>query len=223
MRKSFFQAVLCALLVIATTSVAWAFKFSDEDGKTEAEASAKAQRIAELASTPCGAKLKGQSIMTVIAERSGNGYNTTQSRYGQHFQAINRRLRALGLRTYTQEEIRAKIAQAELDAYFRNDPDAALNAAKKLGANYILRGLISAQSGINPVLRINEVAVNMGFTLTAANGRILSDTGARSESYSGTDTLGMALTLVNEEADEVVAKLYSDYCRSADAKAKSKK
>jgi hypothetical protein len=25
----------------------------------------------------------------------------------------------------------------------------------------------------------------------------------------------MALTLVNEQADEVVAKLYSDYCRNA--------
>jgi len=207
---------------MTTTGDAWAFKFSDEDGKDEAEASAKAQRIAELAATPCGAKLKGQTIMTVIAERSGNGYNTSQGRYGPHFQAINKRLRALGLRTYTQEEIRAKVAQAELDAYFRNDPDAALNAAKKLGASYILRGLISAQSGINPVLRINEVAVNMGFTLTGANGRTISDASARSESYSGMDTLGMALTLVNEEADEVVAKLYSDYCRNAKATAKSK-
>ncbi|MCZ7653744.1 MAG: hypothetical protein M5R42_04840 [Rhodocyclaceae bacterium] len=38
------------------------------------------------------------------------------------------------------------------------------------------------------------------------------------ESYSGTDTLGMALTLVNEQADEVVAKLYNDYCRNAGTK-----
>jgi hypothetical protein len=59
---------------------------------------------------------------------------TTQSSYGPHFNAINKRLRALGLNTYTQEEIRAQIAQAETDAYFRNDPDAALNASKKLGA-----------------------------------------------------------------------------------------
>jgi hypothetical protein len=27
------------------------------------------------------------------------------------------------------------------------------------------------------------------------------------------DTSGMALTLINEKADEVVAQLYGDYCR----------
>ena len=37
---------------------------------------------------------------------------------------------ALGLRTYTPEEIRSQIAQAEIDAYFRNDPDAALSASR---------------------------------------------------------------------------------------------
>jgi hypothetical protein len=30
--------------------------------------------------------------------------------------------------------------------------------------------------------------------------------------------LGMALTLINERADEVVAQLYSDYCRKAGIK-----
>ena len=33
---------------------------------------------------------------------------------------------------------------------------------------------------------------------------------------------GMALTLVNEQADEVVAKLYGDYCRNAAPAAGSK-
>ena len=45
--------------------------------------------------------------------------------------------------------------------------------------------------------------------------RQISNVAARADSYSGTDTLGMALTLVNEQADEVVAQLYNDYCRSA--------
>jgi hypothetical protein len=55
----------------------------------------------------------------------------------------------------------------------------------------------------------------MGFTLSAADGRTISDVSASAESYSGTDTLGMALTLVNEQASGVVARLYSDYCRNA--------
>ena len=194
---------------------AWAFKFSEEEKKTDAEDQARAQRIGQLVSTPCKQQLKNKKIMLVIAERTANGYNTTQSRYGPHFQAINHRLRSLGLKTYTQEEIRAQIAQAELEAHFRNDPDAAINASKKLGANFILRGLITTQTGINPVLKINEVAVHMGFTLVSSGGKTISSVAAKADSYSGTDTLGMALTLVNEQADEVVAQLYNDYCRSA--------
>lgn len=197
---------------------AGAFKFSEEEEKSKGEDQARAQRIGQLVSTPCKQQLKNKKIMLVIAERTANGYNTTQSRYGPHFQAINHRLRALGLKTYTQEEIRAQIAQAELEAHFRNDPDAAINASKKLGASFILRGLITTQTGINPVLKINEVAVHMGFTLVSAGGKTISSVAAKDESYSGTDTLGMALTLVNEQADEVVARLYNDYCRSAGSK-----
>jgi len=214
MPKLLIALVLAALLA----KPALAFKFSDDEQQAAADEAARRDRIAQLVSVPCRERIKGQKIMTVIAERTGNGFfNVTQSRYGPHFQAINGRLRALGLKTYTQEEIRAQIAQAELEAYFRNDPDAALAASRKLGANFILRGLISTQSSINPVLRIPEVSVSMGFTLTGANGRIISDAGARAESYSGSDTLGMALTLVNEQADELVAQLYNDFCRSGAA------
>lgn len=221
MNKGSLSAVMVVLL-LGAADTALAFKFSEEEAKQKAEADAKVQRIGELVSVPCQASLKGRKIMTIIGERTSNGYLTTQSRYGPHFQAINKRLRALGLQTYTQEEIRRQIAQAEIDAYFRNDPDAALAASKKLGANFILRGLIRTQTGTNPVLRIKEVAVNMGFTLVAANGRAISDVDARAESYSGTDTLGMALTLVNEQADEVVAQLYNDYCRNAGIPAKAR-
>ncbi len=204
--------MLSSLLFGAQSALA--FKFSEEEEKAKAEDTGRTERISQLVSAPCKQQLKGQKIMVVIAERTSNGYNTVQTRYGQHFQAINARLRSLGLKTYTQDQIRAQIAQAEIEAHFRNDPDAAINASKKLGANFVLRGVITTHAGINPVLHINEVAVNMGFTLVAANGRIISNVAARDESYSGTDTLGMALTLVNEQADEVVAQLYNDYCRA---------
>ena len=104
-------------------------------------------------------------------------------------------------------------AQAEIDAYFKNDPDAALGASKRLSAQYILRGLISSQTGYNTIVRVNQVSIQMAFTLTDANGKVLSQTSAENASYAGVDTSGMALTLINEKADEVVAQLYSDYCR----------
>ena len=42
--------------------------------------------------------------MVVIGERQSNGYvSADQRNYGPHYEAINGRLRALGLRTYTPE------------------------------------------------------------------------------------------------------------------------
>lgn len=209
---------LLLLLVPLAIGVAGAqgFKFSDPDHSQQAEQAAREDRIAYELSTPCRADLKGKKIMVVIGEQQSNGYiNAQQQNYGPHFQAINARLRSLGLRTFTPEQIRAQIAQAEIDAYFKNNPEAALSAAKRLGANFVLRGLITSEAGMNPIIAVNQVAVSMGFTLTGNNGRIISDVNANSASYAGANIAQMALTLVNEQADEVVAKLYGDYCRNA--------
>ena len=199
------------------------FSFSREAEKEKAEQQAaeqaRNQRIGERLSTPCRQAIKDKKIMVIIGEQQSNGVVLAQQQnYGPHFQLINSRLRALGLRTYTPEEIRKQIAQAEIDAYFKNDPDAALAASRKLGASYVLRGLITSQAMMNPIIRVNQVSVGMGFTLASANGKTVADAAASSASYSGADTRAMALTLLNEQADDVVSKLYSDYCRNAGVK-----
>ncbi len=224
MRPTRIYSTLALFAAIAAGPVyAQGFKFSQQDESERLENEARQSRIAEQLSTPCRASIKDKKIMVVIGEQQSNGYVAAQQQnYGLHFQAINNRLRALGLKTYTPEEIRRQIAQAEIDAYFRNDPDAALAASRKLGASFVLRGLISAQAGMNPLMAVNQVSVNMDFTLYGANGRVVADAHANSSSYSGADVQRMALTLVNEKADEVVAQLYSDYCRSAGLPAGSK-
>lgn len=201
--------------VASVPAGAQGFKFSQEDDSDRLEQEARQRRIAEQLSTPCRAAIKDKKIMVVIGERESNGIIAAQQQnYGPHFQAINARLRALGLRTYTPEEIRRQIAQAEIDAYFKNDPDAALSASKRLGASFVLRGLISSQATRNPMMAVNQVSVNMRFTLYDSGGRLISDTEASSSSYAGADVGRMALTLVNEKADEAVATLYADYCRN---------
>jgi hypothetical protein len=198
--KSAFAMLAALVLLTAGAAGAQGFKFSQpDDAAAKAEEAAKQDRIAWELSTPCRADLKGKKIMLIIGE----------------VQSINGRLRSLGLLTFTPEDIRRQIAQAEIDAYFKNDPDAALSAAKRLGASFILRGLISSQAAPSIIAAVNTVTVTFGFTLTGANGRIISDVGASSSSYSGTDISRMALTLVNEQIDDVVAKLYGDYCRNA--------
>ena len=208
-------AVACALAA-ASAAAQPSFSFSQPDTSAQREQQARDQRVAELLSTPCRAALKDRKIMVVIGEMQSNGYVAAeQQNYGPHFQAINQRLRSLGLKTWTPEEIRRQVAQAEIDAYFRNDPDAALAASKRLGANFVLRGLISSQAAPNPIMAVNQVTVTMGFTLSEASGKVISNAGARGASYAGADVASMALTLVNEEADEIVARLYADYCTNA--------
>jgi hypothetical protein len=214
-RRAF--AVLAVLAqVVSGLAGAQGFKFSQPDDADRQEQEARQSHIAEQLSTPCRAALKGKKIMVVIGEVQSNGIIAArQQSYGPHFQAINTRLRALGLQTYTPEEIRRQIAQAEIDAYFKNDPDAALSASQRLGAAFVLRGLISSQATRNPMMAVNQVSVNMKFTLYGSNGRVISDTEASSSSYAGANVERMALTLVNEKADEVVPTLYADYCRNA--------
>jgi hypothetical protein len=207
---------LVLLLLAATAFAAQDFKFSQEDEADKLEQQARQNRIADQLSTPCRAGLKDKKIMVVIGVRQSNGYIAAQQQnYGPHYQAINSRLRALGLRTYTPDEIRRQIAQAEIDAYFRNDPDAMLNASKRAGASFVLRGLISSQATGNLMMAVNQVSVNMKFDLYGSDGRFISDKEANSGSYAGADVERMALTLVNEKADEVVPALYADYCRNA--------
>jgi hypothetical protein len=213
------------LAFVLFTAISWdaalaqqqGFKFSQPDDADRQEQQAKEDRIRQQLSTPCRAAIKDRKIMVLIGERQSNGYIATQQQnYGPHFNAINNRLRTLGLRTYTPEEIRRQIAQAEIDAYLKNDQEAMLSAAKRLGASFVLRGLISSQAVKNAMMNVNQVDVNMQFTLSG-NGQIISETDAHSASYAGADVSRMALTLVNEQADEVVATLYEDYCRKVGA------
>jgi len=211
-------AAAVATLPVAP-AVAQGFKFSQPDESAKQDAADEAARqamIADQLSTPCRAELRGKKIMVIIGQVQSNGFIAAQQQnYGPHYQAINKRLQALGLRTYTPEEIRAQIKQAEIDAYFKNDPDAMLSASRRLGASFVLRGLITTEAGMNPLMPVNQVMVNMAFTLTTSGGRVVSDVDASNASFSGMDVSRMALTLVNEKADEVVAQLYGDYCRNA--------
>jgi hypothetical protein len=213
MKTGFTRVVVWLLCACAGAVHAQGFKFSQEDNAAKAKEEARQQAIAERLSTPCVEQLKDKKIMLIIGEQqSGGGILAIQDNYGPHFQAINQRLRGLGLKTYTPEEIKKQVAQAEIDAYFKGNPDAALSASRRLGASFVLRGLIAADASVNRIIHVNEVTVNLGFSLADNNGRLISDATAQGGSFSGSDIRTAAARLINEQADEVVAKLYSDYC-----------
>ena len=216
MRPILAHVAAIALALAVSPALAQGFKFSEQPDEEKAEREARENRIAVQLSTPCRTDLKNKKIMVVIGEERSDGYLLAQQQnYGPHYESVNRRLRSLGLRTFTPEEIRRQIAQAEVEAVMRNDPDAALSAQKRLGASFVLRGLIRSQASANRMMAVNQVSVTMGFTLAGSDGRPVSSADARAESYAGADVGRMAQTLVEEQADVVVAKLYSEYCRNA--------
>lgn len=195
------------------------FRFSqveqEERAQQAQQQSGQQVRIADLLHTPCAKAIKNSKILVLFGEYQNGVIQAGQTRFNPYFDVINSRLRSLGLRTYTQAQIKQQVAQAEIDAYFRNDPDAALNASRRLAARYIFKGLISTETRFNPAINVNQVAIRMNFNLTDANGKLISQADAENASYSGPDTTGMTLTLINERADEVVASLYADHCKKS--------
>jgi hypothetical protein len=210
-----FLIALFAWSAVMSAGHASDFSFSNADPTDDVQQAESQARVAALLLIPCRNKIKNQKILVLIGESQNGRIRATQSAFSPHFDAINSRLRSLGLRTYTQAQIRQQVAQAEIDAYFKNDPDAAISASRRMAAHYILKGLISTHASVNPMVNVNQVSIRMDFTLTGANGRMISQASAENASYAGQDTSGMALTLVNERADELVAYLYSDYCQNA--------
>jgi hypothetical protein len=209
-----FSIFIVALMVCGTqTPSARAdegkFHFPAPNAAAETPDSAASEPV----SAACRNRLKGGRILFLMGEQQGDQWLAGQDRFQPLMQIMDNRLRNMGFTIFTPAQIKASIAQAEIDAYFKNDPDAALAASKKLGANFVLRGAISSQAGVNAVVQVNEVAVNIDMTLSGTDGRTISEVSARTDSYSGTDTLHTAVALVNEQADRLVARLANDYCQ----------
>ncbi len=206
---------VAAVLVIALFATGFSFKEEEAREKAETATAAAAQQdeIARLLATPCAKKLKNRRIATMIGEvHDDGGIQMAGGDEGPLFEEINRRMQRLGLKTISPETIRAQVARAEIQAFLNNDPDAAIQAAGRLQADFFLRGLIQARSRVNPVVKINEVFVTVTLTLVDRSGRAISHVDASQDSFAGQDTFAVALDLMRRQADLLVARLYNDYC-----------
>jgi len=207
-----FALVLAAVVLVSLPSQALSFSFSEEAQKESSARQAKASRNQALLAEPCKARIKGQKIALLIAEKHQGLTSINASNQGELFELLNSKLRAVGLSTITQQEINARVARAEAEAILNNDPDAAMAASRKLGTAFILKGLISARSGANKMVRANDVAVTISLTLSDSSGRVISQARTTGQSWAGSDVVGAALSVMEDEADSLVAKLYSDFC-----------
>ncbi len=206
------KAAFILLAFFTFFSESQAFSFSEAE---EAEQAEYTRKPAARISQSCLNRLKQKKTAVIIGEKHSNGWvkPIRAQNYGSHFQIINQKIRSLGIQTYTPEEITKQIAEEEIAATLNNDPDAAVSASQRLGANFIIRGVISSRSQINPIVQAHEVFVNMSFTLSDSTGRTLGNSMAGDDSWSGADTMSVSLSIVREQADRVVKNLFRSYCK----------
>jgi len=140
-------------------------------------------RAAELISISCRDVIKGKRVRLTIEEKGG----APQSRKAFR-QAIEERMKAIGV----------KIAGA--------------GAA----ADFVMKGVIETATGANPVIGVGEVDLDADFSLALPSGKRLAQASASGGAYASRQTRssiqGAAQGVWEEKSDEIVGKLFRDYC-----------
>ena len=222
--------VLVTIFMLPRASLS--FSFSDYEQK-EATADQSGQSVS-LNTLHCPQSLKKGRIATMIGEihRDNSGHDglygsfispdspdwdsrfgTKKSVYGDLVDNLNQGFQQLGLKTYTTGEINAQVAREEQEAFLNNDLDAAVSAADRLSADFMVKGLISTRSQVNSVVQVDEVFVTINLALFDRSGRQISTAHASETTFSDADVLSTIQKLVKAQSTHIIYQLFSDYCK----------
>ena len=139
-------------------------------------------RAAELISISCRDLIKGKRLKIQIDEKG------SAAQRGRFRQTIEERVKGIGLKV----------------------------AAAGAAADLVMKGTIETTAGANPVLGVAEVDLDADFSLTLPSGKRLAQADASGGAYSGrqtkSSTRGAAQGVWEEKSDEIVGKLFRDYC-----------
>lgn len=228
-----FRLTLLSLFIsVLSLQSAVAFSFSEDE---QLEKSGSTGPAISLETLKCPPSLKNKKIATMIGEshRDGRaGYNrffvywntsansnwdnrfgTTKAVYGSLIDNLNNSFHQLGLKTFTAQEINDQIATEEQEAFLNNDLDAALSAADRLGADYMLKGTISTLVQTNKVVRIEEVFVTINLSLSDKNGRAISSARISETTFSDADVPATIQRLIAENSNKISYDLFSKVCK----------
>ncbi len=226
-----FRMTLFVLFVFSLQSgFSFAFSFSEYDNETDSTTADKAEK--NLAALKCPASFKNKKIATMIGEQHRDDryshyatiitvgdpdfdyrFGTKKSVYGPLIDELNQSFSQLGLKTYTGAEINDQIAREEQEAFLNNDVEAALSAATRLKADFLLKGIISTRAQTNKVVKIEEVFVTITLTLHNSESTQLTTARVSEAVFSDADTLGTIQRLVKEQSRSITYQLFKDYCR----------
>ncbi|OGR15864.1 MAG: hypothetical protein A2X81_13915 [Desulfobacterales bacterium GWB2_56_26] len=229
-----FRVLLTFLLLAVIWPADSSLSFSFSEYEHQEAAGESSSRHVSLASLRCPPSLKKARIATMIGEmhKDGRGYNgfygsflspdaqdwdrrsgTSKSVYGRLVDELNQGFKQLGLRTYTSEEINAQVAREEQEAFLNNNLDAAISAAERLRAEFMLKGIISTRTQVNRVVNVDEVFVTINLSLFDRNGRQISQAMASETSFSDADVLATIQKIVQKQSNEITYELFREYCR----------
>ena len=210
------KILLIVALVNLMTGQAGAFSFSEYE-RTEQHTDRTSK-----APPPDSSKMQclaGKKIAVVIGEQHSQGWaRTGQSAYGPLIEELNGQFKKLGLKTYSPEEIKQQVAQAEQEAFLANNLEAAVSAAGRLSADFMIRGIISTKIQKNPFVGIDEVFVTLSLTLVDRDGQNISSSTLSEAMFSDADTVATVHKLVREKAEQIIVNLYSECCKGLSGK-----
>ncbi len=188
-----------------------------------------------LAGLRCPAEMRSKRIATMIGEihrddrRAGQGalslfaapvdpgwdprFGTRAAVYGSIVDNLNDGFRQLGLTTYSAEEINAQIAEEEQQAFLNNNLEAALSAADRLRADFMIKGLISTHTQTNKVVKVEEVFVTINLSLVDHRGAQLATVQVSETAFSTADVPGTIGQLIQKQSKRIVAQLFAHHCR----------
>jgi hypothetical protein len=136
---------------------------------------------------PCGRDPRNARIRLEIDEQQvRRGRATSRQAHGALADAIAQRLQKAGLRVTSMGK-----------------------------TDYLLRGTVTAQGGVNRLLALNEVSMNAALTLSRPSGQVVSTVLSREESYAGNDVSSVYFDLIRQQADRVASQLYADLCKGS--------
>jgi len=230
-----FRWFFCALIAAGLfAGPCFSFSFSayeDQEARSE-----NAFPKTDLGQVSCSKALKRKKLAVMIGQRhrdkksnmgagkyfiygaepSGEKFGTTKAVYGTLVETLNSGFRQLGLRTYTPAQINAQIARAEQEAFLNNDIDAAMSAASRLSANFMVKGQISTLAQVNSVVKVDEIFVTITLSLTDQRGKLISSARISDTAFSDADVSGAIQKMVAEQSGEIIYQLFQDYCKKED-------
>jgi hypothetical protein len=200
---------LLAILFPAHPSLSFSFSEYEREDASTTDSGAKVF----LADLRCPQSLKRSRIATMIGEDHRDDRTGRDGFYGSLVDDLNHGFRQLGLKTYTSAEINAQVARAEQEAFLNNDPDAAISAADRLSADFMLKGIISTRARVNRVVNVEEVFVTINLALYNRSGRQISSARASETAFSDADVTATIQKLVKNQSSDITYQLFRDYCK----------